>query len=204
MLVNRIQNNNIYNLYLYQKQNTKKSNIINFRGKYQLGENFEFLNEQNLDTVTELFCAYRENAGQTNISTEKTKQYISKNINNPEHNILTIKDDGEYAGFLMFSKTRSTIDLHPFFVIDALFVSPEHRGKKLSSRLVKELQSYAKYNNYKGIHVKTWANNVESNRLYQNTGFNNESLKYSTYFWANSGIFNYSDKYMSDASDKKQ
>ncbi len=199
MLVNKVSSfNSIYGLYQYQKPAVNKNNVINFRGSYKLGEDFEFANQDNIDNVTKLFCEYRKNAGQTNVSAEKTKNYIEKQISNPEHKILALKDEGEYAGFVLFSKTHSTIDLHPFLVIDAMYVSPDHRGKKLSNKMVGELKEYAKFNNYKGIHVKTWANNVISNKLYQGTGFNDETKKYTTYFWANNKIFDYQKKYMND------
>ena len=162
------RNNYNYGIYKHQipKNNiAKPNNVINFRSVYKLGKGFEFVNKNNIDALTTLFCNYRKNAGQINVSVDKTKEFLENLIQNPEHKIMLIKDDDKEAGFMLFSKTYSTIDLHPFLTIDALYVSPEFRGKKLATKCVQELQEYAKFNNYKGIHVKTWANNPASNNL---------------------------------------
>ncbi len=181
----------------------KNYNVINvnFKGaKYVPSEDFTEINAENRDLVAPLYKKYQEGMNQK-VDEDKLDNYLSTVLNNGDK-IFVLNKGEKPAGFIHVSTSYSTIDMCPFTTIQSLFVSKENRGEGLSKKLVKEVEKWTIANDYKGIHVKTHANNASSTGLYKKLGFNDESKKYGVYFLPNKNVLDYKKGYVNTKNNE--
>lgn len=176
---------------------------VNFKGaKYIPGANFTEINKENTDLVAPLYKKYQEGMNQK-VDDNKLNDYLTTVLDNGDK-IFVINKDEEPAGFIHVSTSYSTIDMCPFTTIQSLFVSKENRGQGLSKNLVKEAEKWTIANDYKGIHVKTHANNSASVGLYKKLGFKDESKKYGVFFLPNKNVLDYKKGYVNTANKNEK
>ena len=204
--VRKIQNAKVVKNSTFQKENSTSSKHleliknysiaqINFKSsKFELGKDFEEISQTNIDKILPLYEGYQKGMNQ-NVDLEKLENFISQELKNGSQ-MFIIKENDKPAGFVHFSTTHSTIDMCPFFTIQAVFTDKEHRGKGLAKNLVNKVKEYSIEKNYKGVFVKTHAKNNASMGMYKNLDFKDESTKYGVFFWANDKVLDYSKGYV--------
>ncbi|SMO65518.1 GNAT family N-acetyltransferase [Solitalea koreensis] len=124
-----------------------------------------------IDEVTFLFEAYRAFYNMTP-DQEKARLFIKDRIKNEDSVIFLAKtDDGTAVGFTqlypLFSSTRMT----KWWLLNDLFVLPEHRGQGISITLINAAKDLCRKTGAGGLSLETMKTNTIGNTLYPKTGF---------------------------------
>ncbi len=126
---------------------------------------------EDLDELNRLFDAYR-------VFYEKgsdlagSRAFLRERIEKNESEIYLAKDeDNRYTGFVglypLFSSTR----MKRLWLLNDLFVAPEHRGKGISIRLIKAAKELCRRTDACGMMLETAKSNDIGNNLYPKTFF---------------------------------
>jgi GNAT superfamily N-acetyltransferase len=144
----------------------------------------EILNAKlrDIDSIAPLFDAYRVFYKQKSNS-KASKEFINDRLSNGQSVILMALLEGEAIGFTQLYTTYSSVSMQPFFILNDLFVLPEHRGKKIGERLLREAQELCIRVNYKGLSLETATDNP-AQHLYEKLGWKKDT-DYFHYFWKN-------------------
>ena len=92
--------------------------------------------------------------------------------------------EGELVGCTLLYSLFSSTNMRQMWLLNDLFVTPKHRGKKISKGLIKAAQKYCELTKAQGISLETEKNNIEGNGLYPKMGFDLDK-EHNFYFWEN-------------------
>ncbi|MCW3089585.1 MAG: hypothetical protein JWP81_654 [Ferruginibacter sp.] len=135
-----------------------------------------------LDELIVLFDNYR-------IFYEKTSDIIASGnflkarMENKDSKIFVAEnEDGMLTGFVQLYPIFSSTRLKPLWLLNDLFVEPEHRGKKISVALIDRCKILCQDTNSCGMILETAKDNVIGNHLYLKNGFLPDS-NHNYYEW---------------------
>jgi len=104
-------------------------------------------------------------------------------IQDETHNVkgICFELDGKIVGIAHYRTMPRPIKGQYIGFLDDLFVEPEFRGQKIAQKLISNLKSLSKINNWNGIRWITHSSNQNAKKLYDkianNTGFELYELK---------------------------
>jgi len=105
-------------------------------------------------------------AGPENI----TNEFFIKGLEQPEKYILTVaEEEGKIVGYADAKRRNTTIQKHVFGM--GIMLLPEHRGKKIGTRLLEKLIEECKKKEGRIIIVDVYETNKGALKLYENHGF---------------------------------
>lgn len=133
--------------------------------------------EVTLDTlsqITPLFDGYMVFYGQPSIP-EKYGQYLHARIKNNEAHVLGIRrEDGKCLGFTLLYPSFSSVSQQRIYVLNDLFVDPDHRSAGVGSVLLDAAVRFARRNGAIRIHLETAVDNLVAQELYNKKGWKKE------------------------------
>lgn len=139
---------------------------------------------EDLNGIVDLFDDYRQFYRQ-NSDKVAAAQFLSERITNGESHIYSCKnEEDEYMGFVQLYPLFSSVRMKRLWLLNDLFVAPQHRGKGISKMLINKAKELAAATNASGLLLETEKTNMIGNQLYPSTGFNKYDETYF-YFWEN-------------------
>jgi len=104
--------------------------------------------------------------------------WIKNSFNKASKFFLIAEIDNEIAGMILFSE-KSKGEL----VIELFCVSGNHRRKGIGTRLLQQLDIYAKENSYIDIYVGTQVENYAAMNFYSACGYKIANIRYVYHLW---------------------
>lgn len=89
--------------------------------------------------------------------------------------------EGTLTGFVQLYPVFSSTRMQRLWLLNDLYVAPDHRGKGVSIGLIDRAKQLAKYTNACGLTLETSKSNLVGNQLYLKTGFTLATENF--YFW---------------------
>lgn len=130
---------------------------------------------QHLETLAPLFDAYRIFYKQES-DIESAKNFLRHLINNQEATIFVVMtEDGKGMGFTTLYPSYSSVSMAPIFVLNDLFVHPDHRQKHVGELLLNQAASWAKSQGAIRMQLETETSNHSAQNLYKKLDWKLES-----------------------------
>jgi len=136
-----------------------------------------------IDALVELFDGYRVWYGKSS-DKPAAKNFLSERINRKESIIyICLNQDKQAIGFTQLYPIFSSTRMKRMWLLNDLFVHPDHRGKGVSKLLINQAKELSKQTEACGILLETEKSNNIGNKLYPAMGFHLEGNNF--YFWTN-------------------
>lgn len=140
-----------------------------------------------LDELAAMFDAYR--VFYRKASDLSGAQHFLKERLAQKDSVIYIARDveiGEATGFVQLYPLFSSTRMKRLWLLNDLFVKPEHRGKGISKQLINKAKDLARSTQAAGLLLETEITNTIGNQLYPSTDFElNKETNF--YFWTNEG-----------------
>ncbi len=138
-----------------------------------------------LNALAQLFDAYRVWYGKDSDLAGANK-FLKARMEHRESVVFVADASTEtqrsLAGFTQLYPIFSSTRMQRMWLLNDLFVDPDHRGQGWSTALIDAAKELAQETNAAGLLLETEPDNQIANRLYQRTGFQRESNNF--YFWS--------------------
>ena len=133
---------------------------------------FDQLKEEDLEEVAKLYDAERTKT--TNL--EKMKQTFQKVKENPEYQMIVVKNKEDIIGFAQVMIHQDLFEENnPFVTIWSVRVKKEYRRQKVGTRLFLYIERIAKERNCEFICLLAEKENKEANLFYTKLGYTCEN-----------------------------
>ncbi|WP_430966206.1 GNAT family N-acetyltransferase [Spongiimicrobium sp. 2-473A-2-J] len=136
--------------------------------------------QDDVPQLAPLFDLYRIFYGQESNS-PAARAFLTERITKGESVIFLAELHGETVGFTQLYKTFSSVSLEAVFILNDLYVSKSHRGKRIGEALLNRAQAYCSEKNFKGLALETAVDNP-AQKLYERLGWKKDSHCFH-YFW---------------------
>jgi GNAT superfamily N-acetyltransferase len=135
-----------------------------------------------VDKLAFLFDQYRVfYKKDTNVSGAKI--FLKERIDASESVIfISFNSKNEMTGFTQLYPLFSSTRMKRLWLLNDLFVAPDHRGKGISVALIEKAQEYCRQTGACGLILETGKSNVIGNKLYLRTGFSLDQ-EHNYYSW---------------------
>jgi ribosomal protein S18 acetylase RimI-like enzyme len=156
-------------LYRYIAINVRMTNI---------GANMKISIEKveisQVNDVVALFDGYRVFYGQpSNITAAEA--FLTARLNNNESVIYLARDEANTpVGFTQLFPSFSSVSVQHSWILNDLFVSPDHRKKGTGKALLTAAKEFSVKTKAKGILLETAMDNVNAQALYESQGYHKE------------------------------
>lgn len=102
-----------------------------------------------------------------------------------EESVIFVHElNGLLTGFTQLYPIFSSTRMHRIWLLNDLYIQPEHRGGGISKELIEAAKHHSRQTNASGLLLETEKANKIGNRLYPSVGFElNEETNY--YWWEN-------------------
>lgn len=144
-----------------------------------------------LDSLALLFDAYRVFYRKAS-DVKGAKQFLKERMQNKESVIFVARMENELLGFTQLYPLFSSTNMKRVWLLNDLFVAPNHRGKKISKSLISKAKEHCKATNGFGISLETEKTNVPGNALYPKMHFTLDR-EHNYYFWENPSLLSESE-----------
>jgi len=131
------------------------------------------IKEASIDQLKDLvsvFEAYRVWYRKEANSPQATK-FLGDRIKNKESVIYLAMENDQVLGFTQLYPLFSSTRMKRLWLLNDLFVYPEHRGKGISKKLINAAKDLCRNTEGCAVMLETEMNNVIGNKLYPATGF---------------------------------
>lgn len=136
---------------------------------------------EHLDQLLPLFDGYRVFYKQIS-DPSGAREFLNDLLSRDASVVFLAYLDGRAVGFTQLFRSFSSVAMRPIFILNDLFVLPEHRGKGIGEALLGHAQSYCTELNYKGLALETAADNP-AQKLYERLGWEKDTHCFH-YFWS--------------------
>jgi ribosomal protein S18 acetylase RimI-like enzyme len=109
-------------------------------------------------------------------SNPNTESYLAQRIANQESIVFVADDHGTLVGFTQCYPTFSTVSLSQIWLLNDLFVAPEHRGKHIADQLMSTAEASAKDSGATRIWLRTAHTNSPAQALYEGRGWMQDEI----------------------------
>ena len=135
-----------------------------------------------LDILAELFDAYRVFYGKAS-DVAGARAFLGERLQYQESIIyLAQSENGIYVGFTQLYPVFSSTRMQRMWILNDLFVNPNHRGKGISKLLIDKAKELSRATNAAGILLETAKDNEVGNKLYPSVDFE-LNTDFNFYFW---------------------
>jgi ribosomal protein S18 acetylase RimI-like enzyme len=132
------------------------------------------INKQEADLVTDLFNKYRIFYKQSS-DMVVAKKFIQLRLDNNESIIFValaaINDRKLPVGFTQLYPAYSSVRAVKYWILNDLYVEPDHRKQGIGEELIKTVIAFAKKDNVTIVELSTAIDNYTAQHLYENIGF---------------------------------
>lgn len=112
---------------------------------------------------------------------EAAERFLHDRFRHQECVVFLAELDQVAVGFTLLYKTFSSVGMKPFFVLNDLYVSPDHRLEGIGRVLLEKAQEFCRSLGYKGLALETATDNP-AQKLYEKLGWQKDSHCFH-YFW---------------------
>ena len=137
--------------------------------------------QDDLETITPLFDAYRVFYGQTS-NLAAARAFLQQRLLLRETVIFLALENDVALGFTQLFPSFTSVGMQRLWILNDLYVIPEARGQRVGERLIERALTHAKQSGAKGVVLETAHTNLSGQKLYERMGFAREDLEYRTYF----------------------
>jgi ribosomal protein S18 acetylase RimI-like enzyme len=123
-----------------------------------------------LDTVTELFDAYRR-FYRLPADLARARRFILDRLTREDSVIFLAEEDDQVLGFTQLYPSLSSLSTARVWVLNDLFVAPEGRRKGVGEALLERARRHAEATGAAYLELATERTNVEAQRLYERLGW---------------------------------
>ena len=123
-----------------------------------------------LENLTDLFEAYRA-FYEKMPDREGAQQFLKERMERSESVIFIALEDGAAVGFTQIYPLFSSTRMKRLWLLNDLFVAPEHRGKGISKLLLERAKELARESGACEVMLETAKTNDIGNQLYPSAGF---------------------------------
>lgn len=112
---------------------------------------------------------------------QRERAFIESHLRSGSSQIYIAEVAGEAVGFMQLFPTHSTVQLAPSWILEDLFVEPEHRKAGIALALLQRALEHAKESGACGMFLETANDNETAQRVYERAGWTREGrfLKYN-------------------------
>lgn len=142
---------------------------------------------EHLEDVAPLFDAYRVFYKQKS-DQDKALEFLTERFLNDESVIYMAYENEKAIGFTQLYTTFSSVSLKTAYILNDLFVDPEHRKNGVGEALLLQAQKLCTEKKFKGISLET-AHDNPAQRLYEKLGWEKDA-GYFHYFWTSKQVTN--------------
>ncbi len=130
---------------------------------------------QHLDLLVPLFDGYMVFYRQES-DVDKHRTFLQERIENNEAHIFIATDaDGAGMGFTLLYPAFSSVSQARIYVLNDLFVHPDHRRLGVAAALMDAAAAYCKSTGGIRLHLETESSNVSAQALYEKEGWIRET-----------------------------
>ncbi len=104
-------------------------------------------------------------------NSELTEQFVADRISRDESVLFVAEVDRSLVGFTQCYPSFSTVSLSVVWLLNDLFVEPEHRGQGIANQLMDEAESAARDAGASRIWLRTAHTNLPAQALYESRGW---------------------------------
>ena len=123
-----------------------------------------------LDEVALLFEGYRAFYEQP-ADAGGARAFLGARLRQGDSKVFVAETDGRLVGFTQAYPLFSSTRMKPLWLLNDLFVHPDHRGKGISKLLIERVKELARSTGACGVTLETDATNTVANRLYLREDF---------------------------------
>ncbi len=132
------------------------------------------LTEERLEEAARLFDAYRGFYGQAE-SLATSRQFLTDRFQNGESVVKLALRDGDAVGFTQLYPSFSSVSARRVWVLNDLFVDPNHRRLGVGEALLEAAYEYASQDGAIRLELATANDNAAAQSLYERNGWELES-----------------------------
>lgn len=130
--------------------------------------------ETDLVQLTQLVEQYRDFYQQQPNS--QTSSFLLDRLKNNESVIFVAQVDENLVGFTQCYPSFSTVSVSSVWLLNDLFVEPEHRGKDIANKLMRAAEEAAKSAGASRIWLRTSHTNEPAQKLYESRGWKQDEV----------------------------
>lgn len=134
-----------------------------------------------LEKVVELFDAYRVWYRKSS-DIKAAKTFLEQRLTLADSVIYLVTEQNEPLGFTQLYPSFSSTKMKRMWILNDLYVQPQHRGKGYSKQLISAAKDHCRKTEGCGILLETETTNDIGNKLYPSAGFELEQNNF--YFWS--------------------
>jgi GNAT superfamily N-acetyltransferase len=136
-----------------------------------------------LDSLTEIFEGYRA-FYQKPPDPEAAKRFLQERLERGESVVYLAVEEGVAVGFAQLYPLFSSTRMKRLWLLNDLYVAPEHRGRGFSKLLLEQAKQLARDTGACEIMLETAKTNDIGNQLYPSAGFE-LGKDFNWYHWEN-------------------
>ncbi len=138
--------------------------------------------ETHLDLIIPLFDDYRFFYGE-NSNVCKAKNFIQDRLQKADSIIFLATETSKSTaiGFAQLYPSFTSIGTGKTFILNDLYVSPQHRKNGIANKLLKHIKEFAQKNGAVKITLQTASSNISAQKLYESLGYKQEKNFISFY-----------------------
>ncbi|WP_119079446.1 GNAT family N-acetyltransferase [Chitinophaga alhagiae] len=133
-----------------------------------------------LQSLAALFDAYRQHYEQAP-DLEGARAYLAERLKNDDSVIYVAESAGQLLGFTQLYPVFSSIGMKKAWILNDLFVDPEHRRKGAARRLIGASRELGQGTGARYIMLQTHITNATAQALYEDEGFKRDEEFYYYY-----------------------
>lgn len=138
--------------------------------------------QSDLEHIVPLFDAYRVFYGQSS-DLEAARSFLKERFINKDNVVFLAFEDERPIGFTQLYKTFSSVSMQPLYILNDLFVLPEHRKNGVGEALLEQAKVHCQEVGFKGLALETAADNP-AQKLYERLDWQKDTAFFH-YFWKN-------------------
>lgn len=138
---------------------------------------------EDLPALAKLFDAYRV-FYHKKTDLKGATAFLNERITQQESVLFIAEIETEIVGFTQSYPLFSSTNMRRSWLLNDLYVSPEHRRKKIAQGLLLKAQEHCKQTQAQGLSLETERSNIPGNALYPKMGFHRDDAHHF-YFWEN-------------------
>lgn len=124
-----------------------------------------------LDVLVELFDGYRQFYRQES-DKAASRTFLKARLSNGEAFVFIAKDgNGAAAGFTLLYPMFSSVRQKRVYILNDLFVHPDHRRKGVGALLLDRAVQFGKEQGAAGLQLETEVTNIKAQGLYEKEGW---------------------------------
>lgn len=123
-----------------------------------------------LNILAPMFDAYRLFYSQPSNMPAAAK-FLHERLSNQDSVIFLAVENNEGMGFTQLYPTLSSISMEKIYILNDLYVKPEHREKKIARQLMRVARDFAVKDNAVEIMLSTATDNLVAQKLYESEGY---------------------------------